>query len=293
VIQVSGNARGTGSNTADGSNSGVPGVPIGKPLNLVFDWWPATAKVATATDAGQREVVNVSGCLDCHSKFQFHGGNRQETKFCVVCHTDQRRYGRTEATIAGNVFSGSTNIVDGRTVGWFPNYIHKIHAGHHLAKTGYNYAGVEFNHITYPQDVKNCVKCHNGADGAANKTAQGDNWKTVPSRLACGACHDGINFATGKGLTLADARAGLTTSAFGHVGGAHADDSKCAICHSAADIPVYHMTIDPTGSSGRAGYPVNTATDVPTPGYPKGQGPSIPLASQLGNLPAGVYKINF
>src|SRR5450759_2454449 len=73
-----------------------------------------------------------------------------------------------------------------------------------------------------------------------NQTANGDNWKNVPSRLACGACHDGINFATGKGLTLADAAAGLTTSSYGHVGGIQTDDSKCALCHGPTAIPVYH-----------------------------------------------------
>jgi OmcA/MtrC family decaheme c-type cytochrome len=62
------------------------------------------------------------------------------------------------------------------------------------------------------------------------------------------------------------------------------------LCHDAATIPVYHVTVDPTGSNGRGGYPLNTALDTPTPGYPSGQGPAIPLASQL-NMPAGVYKI--
>jgi OmcA/MtrC family decaheme c-type cytochrome len=81
---------------------------------------------------------------------------------------------------------------------------------------------------------------------------------------------------------------GATT---GHIGGGKADDSQCALCHDATTIPVYHVTVDPEGSSGRAGYPANTAANVPTPGYPSGQGPSIPLASQVGNLPAGVYKI--
>jgi OmcA/MtrC family decaheme c-type cytochrome len=43
----------------------------------------------------------------------------------------------------------------------------------------------------------------------------------------------------------------------------------------------------------RGGYPLNTAQDVPTLGLAAGFGPAIPLASQLGNLPAGVFKINF
>ena len=53
-----------------------------------------------------------------------------------------------------------------------------------------------FGEVTYPQDLNNCRKCHNGADKA---TPQGDNWKNKPSREACGACHRNVNFDTGEG----------------------------------------------------------------------------------------------
>ncbi|MFA6310890.1 MAG: OmcA/MtrC family decaheme c-type cytochrome [Sterolibacterium sp.] len=287
VVQVYGNARGTGSNTADGSNSGIPAVAMKDPLNIFYDFIPATGKVVTATDV-QREIVAKAACNSCHTKIGVttpHGG-RVDPRYCVTCHNDQRKYGRTEATTTATGYSGSTYLINGVTQGNFPNMAHRIHMGKELTKTGYNYANVLFNEITYPQPVTNCVKCHDGSATAANKTAQGDNWKNVPSRLACGACHDGINFATGQGVTLGG-------NTIGHIGGAKANDAQCILCHDATTIPTYHVTIDPTGSSGRAGYPVNTATDVPTPGYPSGQGPSIPVASQLGNLPAGVYKVNF
>ena len=304
ALVVSGDVPGTGSNTPDGSDSGVPRVRMQNPINAFYDFIPATGKAVAAADPS-REIVATAKCNECHDKLgggpgnstaaspaAFHGGARNDTRLCVTCHTSQRGYGRTEATISGNTFSGSTYVVDGRTIGDLPNFVHKTHLGEHLAKKSYNYANVVFNHVTYPQDIKNCTKCHDGA-GTSNKTANGDNWKAVPSRLACGACHDGINFATGKGVTLADAREGMTTSQYGHIGGAQADDKNCALCHSADAVPVYHVTVDPEGSEGRGGYPVNTATDTPTPGYPRGQGPGIPLASQLGKLPDGVYKINF
>jgi OmcA/MtrC family decaheme c-type cytochrome len=97
--------------------------------------------------------------------------------------------------------------------------------------------------------VKNCVKCHNGAAATAtatsgkNVTPDGDNWKKVPSRAACGACHNGIDFAKNTGVTLSDYAAGLTTSTTAHIGGAKADDTQCVLCHSAADIPVYHLPV--------------------------------------------------
>jgi OmcA/MtrC family decaheme c-type cytochrome len=226
--------------------------------------------------------------MDCHGKFTFHGGNRQDTRFCVVCHSDQRKYGRTEAATTATGYSGSTNRIKGVAIGDLPSFVHKLHLGKELTKTGYNYANVLFNEITYPQAITNCAKCHS----KSTATPQGDNWKSAPSRLACGACHDGIDWATGKGLTLAEAREGLTTSAHGHIGGGQADDGKCALCHNADAVATYHVTVDPEGSEGRGGYPVNTAVDTPTAGYPSGQGPAIPLAAQM-NLPQGVYKIGF
>jgi OmcA/MtrC family decaheme c-type cytochrome len=288
VIQVGGNARGTGTNTANGADSGVVAVPMGKPANIVFDWYPAASKAVAADDPNQREIANLAGCVQCHGDaFRFHG-SRTDTRFCVVCHNDQRKFGRTEATTTATGYSGSTNRINGKAAGDLPAFIHRLHMGNELTKTGYNYGGLLFNEVTYPQPITNCVKCHSKS---AN-TAQGDNWKVVPSILACGSCHDGINFATGKGVTLADAAKGLTVSQVGHIGGAQADDKACALCHGPAAVPVYHVTVDPTGANGRGGYPLNTANDTPTVGFPSGQGPSIPLAAQM-NLPAGVYKIGF
>ena len=69
----------------------------------------------------------------------------------------------------------------------------------------------------YSQDIRNCEKCHDPANAA---TPQAGLWKTNPNRLACGSCHDGIDFATGVGLTLADKAAGLSVST-GFFGKAH------------------------------------------------------------------------
>ena len=43
----------------------------------------------------------------------------------------------------------------------------------------------------FPAVLANCEACHTG--NAKNVA----NWKTVPSRAACGSCHDNVNFATG------------------------------------------------------------------------------------------------
>lgn len=292
VVEVYGNKFGTGTNTADGSDSGIPAVTMNDPLNIVYDFVPGSGAVVTAA----REIVSKEACNSCHTKIGVttpHGG-RVDTRFCVTCHTEQRKYGRansTPAPVTGFPVNATTGVptsvyrVKDASWGNMPVMVHKIHMANRLTIPGSNFAGVWFNEITYPQPVTNCVKCHDGSDTAASKTANGDNWKSVPSQKACGSCHDGVDLAAGTGTRLSGA-------VFNHLPGAQADDSQCSSCHNASTIPVYHTTVDPTGANGRGGYPLNTATDVPTPGYASGFGPSIPLASQL-NLPAGVFKINY
>ncbi len=248
------------SGTLPGSTS-----TIYNPANIIYDFIPATGNPVGAADT-KREIVSISACNECHGKLALHGGGRIDTKFCVVCHTDQRRIGRTEATTdaAGNFpaltydATGRVNsdpgtyLVDDRTVGNFVNMIHKIHMGHHLTKQNYNFARVLFNEITFPQDQRNCRKCHKG-DTAEQLavTPQGNNWKTKPSRLACGACHDQVNFATGAN----------------HIGGARADDAFCVLCHDAADIELKHLPVDRSST--------------------------VPKASLQTNLPAGASKIAY
>lgn len=263
-IQLSGNAPGTGTNTATGTAfAATPtGVPLPKPFDAIYDFVPSTGQAVASTG---RDIVANAKCEECHRKLggiagdtassssaSFHGGARNEVRYCVMCHTEQRKYGRTEATLdnATLAFTSATNVVDGRAIGNLSNFVHKLHAGHTLAKQNYNYGGLVFNHVGYPQDLRNCTKCHDGSATSTLKTAQGDNWKNAPSRVSCGSCHDGINFATGTGVTLADARAGRKTSTAGATGFAHSagpqtDDSACAMCHKADTIDLNHLPVTP------------------------------------------------
>jgi OmcA/MtrC family decaheme c-type cytochrome len=263
VIQVGGNARGTGTNTANGANSGVTAVPMGSPANVFLDWYPSSGKVVASTDADQRELVSIGNCNECHQKLAFHGGNRVDTKYCVVCHTEQRKFGYANVAstsysfpalketgtvdpvtgITSWSYTPETRIADGEVAGNFTTLVHKIHMGGDLVKQNYNYANVAFNNKGYSMldgGQRMCIKCHDNT-----KAAQADNWKSKPSRLACGACHDGINWTTGAGMTLADKAEGLGKQS-GHVAGAKADDSTCAICHTADAMVTYHQTSNVT-----------------------------------------------
>ncbi|MBE0613688.1 MAG: OmcA/MtrC family decaheme c-type cytochrome [Burkholderiales bacterium] len=234
----------------------LSGGDFANPVNAIYDFIPATGQAVAATDT-QRQVVSIDSCNQCHEKLAFHGSARIDTQYCVVCHTDQRKFGRDvvkstslafpalkeTATVSSTTgitsysYSPSTYVGDTETMGNFTTLIHKIHNGAELKKTGYNYANVAFNNKGFSMlggGQKMCSVCHD-----STKAAQADNYGAVPSRLACGACHDGINFADGSGTTIG----GKTT---GHVGKSQSSDAVCALCHAAADIKVYHQTENKT-----------------------------------------------
>jgi OmcA/MtrC family decaheme c-type cytochrome len=206
---------------------------------------------------------------------------RNDPRICVTCHTDQTKYGFTPVTGDGTYAYGNTAykrvaagvMSDNQSAFTYPRMIHQTHMGNQLVKTGYNLNGHDancasltvakdaaaaqcLNGVGLPMEQRNCTKCHTGvgSTGTAVATKDGDNWKKVPSQLACGACHDGINFATGTGSTLKDKMldelagnaAGTTQS--GHAGGAGglADNSTCTTCHNIgqiSDIAVLHRSV--------------------------------------------------
>jgi len=262
TIQLSGNAPGTGTNTPNGvAFNSVPGVAMTHAYDAIYDFVPETGQ--PATDSG-RDIVATAKCQECHRQLGgipgddpessgagFHGGGRNDTKYCVVCHTEQRKYGRVEAGYDPTTltFSTTTERVDDRAIGNLPNHIHHTHMGENLAKKNYSYGGFAYNEVLFPQDLRNCTKCHDGSATSTAPTKQGDNWKNQPSRLACGGCHDGINFATGMGVTIEDALAGLTSTTkfggFAHGGMAQPDDSSCTLCHTPGGIDLKHLPVTP------------------------------------------------
>jgi len=84
TIQISGNAPGTGTNTADGKQV-TPGVGLKKPVDIIYDFVPATGAAPAA--AANRKMVANANCESCHStlgglpggsgaSLDFHGGGR-------------------------------------------------------------------------------------------------------------------------------------------------------------------------------------------------------------------------
>lgn len=267
TIQIGGAAPGTGSNTANGVQVAAA-VNAANPVNVTYDFVPATGAVLTPAQL-TREDVSIANCNVCHQKLAFHGGSaRVEVRYCVVCHTDQRAYGRAKATstttasaisfpaltetktvnavtgIASYSYTPDTYVADEEVAGNFVTMIHKIHQGHTLVKQNYHYAGLAFNNKGFSKlglGQKMCTTCHGGTEATT-----ANNYREVPSRKSCGACHDGIKWDTGTGATLGDkmrvvyANDSLPTS--GHRGGPMADDSTCKSCHTAQGISISHRT---------------------------------------------------
>lgn len=179
----------------------IPSVGFGKIYyaNLEHDFRPDGQPV-TSTWA---KVNDQTSCLACHDKaaFGFHGTSaRRDVKLCVLCHQPQ------------TIDPDTSNVLDMKVM------IHKIHAPGELSKPYIIYGNAQsvhdYSEVTFPQDLRNCDNCHEGID-PSKKPAMSDVWYTKPSRAACGACHDDVNWVTGAN----------------HPAGPQLTDNECASCH--------------------------------------------------------------
>ncbi len=204
-----------------------------------------------------RDVIRTASCNRCHDELAFHGGYAHGTNMCVMCHQPQ------------NADPVTGNSLD------FKVYIHKIHMGSQLPSVvgtsttpgvpyeiiGYMNSVNNFSTVIDPADPRRCEVCHDQTTGAAQATA----FMTTPSRAACGACHDNVNFATGAN----------------HPGGFQADDSQCANCH----VPQGETPFD---ASILGAHVVPTDTTATYPQNPDTLNPGINLAiTGLTNSAAG------
>jgi OmcA/MtrC family decaheme c-type cytochrome len=159
--------------------------------------------------APTREIVTNASCDSCHGALALHGGARTEASNCVTCHT--------------------RDLVDpntGRNLE-LVTLVHKIHRGAALPSVldgepyvilGNRDSEHDFSHVGYPQDLRNCEKCHDAS------AADGLRYAEMPSLEACGSCHDRTWFGP-----LAQIPAGWTA----HVGNPQENSLLCAGCHPA------------------------------------------------------------
>ncbi len=188
--------------------------------NVEYDFRPDGGEVTAVWN----EIADAT-CNSCHEQLAFHGGSRREVKLCVLCHN------------SGSVDPDTGNTVD------FKVMIHKIHMGENLPSVeagtpyqiiGFNQSVNDYSSVVFPQDVRNCVRCH-------QNTPQSDVWFSEPSRAACGSCHDDIDWTTADVHPIPQL-----------------DDAICARCHTPQgdrefDISIMGAHTIPTKSKQLAG----------------------------------------
>lgn len=170
------------------------------------------------------DVIHTATCNKCHDPLAAHGGVRRQVQLCVLCHNPGGNGIQTVDPDTGNSID-------------FKVMIHKIHMGSQLPSVqgghpyqiiGFQGSVNDFSDVVFPADPRNCQMCHEngappqggtwppGAQSSDNPPpAQGNWWLTHPTRAACGACHDNVNFATGAN----------------HAGLPQLNDDLCTTCH--------------------------------------------------------------
>ena len=188
--------------------------------NADIDFRPDGAAVTVS-----REVVTDAACNSCHQGLAFHGGSREDVKFCITCHSPQ------------TVDPDTGNTTDMKVM------IHKLHMGANLPSVqmgqpyqiiGFRQRVYDYSDVHFPQQMNRCESCHEGA--------QADIAYERPDFDSCVACHDNIAFETpvADGMIL-------------HSGGTQPQDSPCEVCHPAsgslAGITEMHAKglLDPAG----------------------------------------------
>lgn len=143
----------------------LPAAPLG-------GWAYTNFQVGTAAV----EAFVASNCKDCHGETREHTSSMAVTytpDICKSCHDYLRQQ-------PGKV--GWNNANNGFGAAPLSRRVHGVHFGNYLDKPSEIHAayGEEFGRIIFPQDVRNCTKCH----------SQSSLWTQEPSRLACLSCHD-------------------------------------------------------------------------------------------------------
>jgi OmcA/MtrC family decaheme c-type cytochrome len=265
-----------------------------------------------------REVVKTDNCNRCHTTIQAHGGSRRTTPICVLCHTS----GAEDSSGNGVSIDFRVMIHKMHNAAHLPSVLGvatNTDGTRNYAATPRPYVvgGDDFSFIAFPvwpnlntsmprdfgysalttaqkalentmlQGATECSKCHGDPDGSGPLTppAQGDIAQTQPSRRACGACHDDVDWTQNY-------KANQQTM------GPQLNDSSCKFCHApsggslaVADAhlhPINNPAINPgvdfavTSMGGASGAGGNfVAGDKPTITFTltDDSGADVPLAS--------------
>lgn len=181
---------------------------------------PIRYVAVTGAVTPRRTSVTLAQCNTCHDRLALHGGQRMAIEECVICHNP----------VESDVSRRPANAGAPESVS-FQRMIHRIHTGEELTQDytvyGFGSAAINFNHVVYPGDRRNCNKCHvNGgaslplpSTAGAVTTLRDYFTPQGPGTAACLGCHDSKDAA---------AHAYLNTAKFP---GSTDPAEACAACH--------------------------------------------------------------
>jgi OmcA/MtrC family decaheme c-type cytochrome len=180
---------------------GSRSVPL-EPQNWYFDFVPGDNSLRT------RNIAVMDSCNECHDDLVFHG-RRFLVEYCVQCHNP-------------DLASGEGNM---------SFMTHRIHASGDFEILD---NAISYEEVTYPQDLNNCRKCHDGGMPASvTVTSEGNNWRELPNRAACDGCHGVFNSPDDFDTYHTGAPPG-------------AGNAACANCHPPTAIESHHLTANST-----------------------------------------------
>ncbi|MEE9472564.1 MAG: hypothetical protein V3V82_01100, partial [Acidimicrobiia bacterium] len=189
-----------------------------------FPWVEVQIRTATV----ENPVVDRSSCQACHEgadsgKLYLHhiDPGRSPTgswaldvepRTCNACHNNDGY-----AAYRGDINDPTSPDSSLRTPDPTVRRVHGLHKGSGLENDfnidpdSGNFS--DYIHVTFPADVRNCTSCHLDS-----------RYKDLPSRTACGSCHDNSWFGE---------VAAMPSTFVAHLGGPQADDTTCSVCHPA------------------------------------------------------------
>ena len=245
--------------------------------NPTLDFVPNGSAVTTV-----REDVETAQCNACHNPLQAHGGGRREVKLCVLCHTQGSASNGTPIDFKNMVHrihrgKDLPSVTDG-PVGARYGFTSAFGTTTFAEKvmvcvggpsesapceldadcgSGGTCSGEASEGVAFPQDLRNCEKCHSGGSTAAH-------YKTQPSAAACTGCHDDVNPSE---EIVGDLQPGE-----GHLAGPQ-PDTYCNLCHKDTADDEFDITIPgahtiPTRSATLAGLQGDLVSATATPGNP-------------------------
>ena len=178
----------------------VPAVDAANPMEFYFS-------VDKTAMAPRRQLVASAKCMACHADLKFvHGGTRNNTQECVICHNPALSDGTSGQSVNLSV------------------QIHSIHRGEELTNP-YVLGTTNYQEVRFPGDLRDCTSCHlagtylvENVKAQATVASPGGFTKTTPPiSAACQGCHDDVATAS---------HALANTTALGE---------SCAACHAAGE----------------------------------------------------------